>query len=208
MSTSDSAAGPQQTASPSVWNVPNLLTVLRLIMVPVLGWVLLAYPDDPVMRWVATGIFVLAIATDAIDGRIARKYNLVTNFGKLWDPIADKGITGMAFIGLSILGELPWWITIVILIREWGITVLRFAILKYGVMAANRGGKLKTLMQSVAISMFLPGLQFMPSAWGLVAWVVMILALVLTVLTGLDYLREAAKLRSAYYAAQKEGTGE
>ena len=204
MSTSDSAAPPRPPGQPSVWNVANLLTILRLLMVPVLGWVLLTWPDDRAMRWVATGIFVLAIATDAVDGRIARRYNLVTDFGKLWDPIADKGITGMAFIGLSILGELPWWITIVILVREWGITVLRFAILKWGVMAANRGGKLKTVLQSVAITMFLPGLHLLPSAWGLVAWVLLILALALTVLTGLDYLREAARLRSAYHETHPE----
>lgn len=187
-------------AKPSNWNVPNILTGLRLVMVPLFGWVLLAFPADPVMRWVATAIFVIAIATDAVDGKIARKYNLVTDFGKLWDPIADKAITGMAFIGLSILGELPWWITIIILVREWGITVLRWAIIKYGVMAANRGGKLKTVMQSVAIILFLPGLAFLPVWWGWIAWAAMIVAFVLTVVTGLDYLREAAKLRARYLA--------
>ncbi len=185
---------------PSNWNVPNILTGLRLVMVPLFGWVLLAYPLDPTMRWVSTAIFVLAIATDAIDGNIARKYNLVTDFGKLWDPIADKAITGMAFVGLSILNELPWWITIVILVREWGITVLRWGIMKYGVMAANRGGKLKTVMQSVAIILFLPGLFLMPVWWVWIAWAAMIVALVLTVITGLDYLREAARLRARYLA--------
>ncbi|MDO5535389.1 MAG: CDP-diacylglycerol--glycerol-3-phosphate 3-phosphatidyltransferase [Propionibacteriaceae bacterium] len=184
----------------SNWNVPNVLTAVRMVLVPVFAWVLLAYPQDPTMRWVATGIFVVAIATDALDGNIARKYNLVTNFGKLWDPIADKALTGMAFVGLSILAELPWWITIIILVREWGITILRWAIMKYGVMAANRGGKLKTVMQSVALIMFLPGLQFMPAAWGWVAWAAMIICFVLTVLTGLDYLREANKMRTAWLA--------
>ena len=188
----------------SNWNVPNILTALRVVMVPVFAWLLLAYPQDTTMRWVATAVFVVAIATDALDGRIARAYNLVTNFGKLWDPIADKALTGMAFIGLSILAELPWWITIVILVREWGITALRWAIMKYGVMAANRGGKLKTVMQSVALIMFLPGLQFLPAAWGWVAWAAMIIAFVLTVLTGLDYLREAQKLRNEYYANHPE----
>lgn len=188
----------------SNWNVPNVLTALRMVLVPVFAWVLLSYPDDPTMRWVATGIFVVAIATDALDGNIARKYNLVTNFGKLWDPIADKALTGMAFVGLSILAELPWWITIIILVREWGITILRWAIMKYGVMAANRGGKLKTVMQSVALIMFLPGLQFMPAAWGWVAWAAMILCFVLTVLTGLDYLREASKMRQAWLAEHPE----
>ena len=188
----------------SNWNVPNVLTALRVVMVPVFAWLLLAYPQDPTMRWVSTAVFVVAIATDALDGRIARAYNLVTNFGKLWDPIADKALTGMAFIGLSILAELPWWITIVILVREWGITALRWAIMKYGVMAANRGGKLKTVMQSVALIMFLPGLQFLPAAWGWIAWAAMIIAFVLTVLTGLDYLREAQKLRNEYYANHPE----
>ncbi|WP_347347278.1 CDP-diacylglycerol--glycerol-3-phosphate 3-phosphatidyltransferase [Nigerium sp.] len=189
---------------PSNLNVPNALTALRLVLVPVFAWLLLAFPADPAMRWWATVVFLLAIATDAVDGRIARKYNLVTNFGKLWDPIADKALTGMAFIGLSILAELPWWITIVILVRELGITALRWAIIKYGVMAANRGGKLKTVTQSVALAMFLPGLQFMPGWWAVIAWIVMIAAFVLTVLTGLDYLREAQNLRRNYLAAHPE----
>ncbi len=196
-----------EQAKVSNWNVPNILTAARIVMVPIFAWVLLAYPHDPTMRWVATGIFLVAIATDALDGNIARKYNLVTDFGKLWDPIADKALTGMAFVGLSILAELPWWITVIILVREWGITILRWAIIKYGVMAANRGGKLKTVMQSVALAMFLPGLQFMPAVWDVVAWIAMILAFVLTVLTGLDYLREANKLRTAYLAEHpQEGT--
>ena len=190
------------TVQPSNWNLPNALTALRIVAVPVFAWMLLAYPDDPAMRWWTTLIFVLAIITDALDGRIARARNLVTNFGKLWDPIADKALTGMAFIGLSILGELPWWMTILILVREWGITVLRWAIIKYGVMAANRGGKLKTVIQSVALIMFLPGLQFMPMWWDAIAWAFMVAAFVLTILTGLDYLREAARLRARYLANQ------
>jgi CDP-diacylglycerol--glycerol-3-phosphate 3-phosphatidyltransferase len=155
---------------------------------------------------VATAIFLVAIATDAIDGKIARKYNLVTTFGKLWDPIADKALTGMAFVGLSILAELPWWITIVILVREWGITVLRWGILKYGVMAANSGGKLKTLTQSVALTMFLPGLQFMPVWWDWIAWAFMIAGLALTVWTGVVYLIEAQKLRTRWLADQAGGS--
>lgn len=185
---------------PSNWNVPNLLTAIRVLLVVPFAWVLLAHPHDAALRWVATAIFVVAIATDALDGRIARKYNLVTDFGKLWDAIADKALTGMAFVGLSILSELPWWITIIILVREWGITALRWVIIKYGVMAANRGGKLKTVMQSVALGMFLPGLQSMPMPWGVVAWFAMVLAFALTVLTGLDYLREAHRLRTTYLA--------
>lgn len=189
---------------PSNLNVPNALTALRMVAVPVFGWVLLAYPTDPTMRWVATALFVLAILTDMVDGYVARKYSLVTDFGKLWDPIADKALTGMAFVGLSILAELPWWITIIILVREWGITVLRWAIMKYGIMAANRGGKLKTVMQSVALILFLPGLRFLPAPVGWLAWAAMLVAFALTVLTGLDYLREAAKLRAAYRATHPE----
>jgi CDP-diacylglycerol--glycerol-3-phosphate 3-phosphatidyltransferase len=185
---------------PSNWNVPNVLTGMRMLMVPLFAWLLLAHAAEPAMRWWATLVFVLAIATDAVDGKIARKYNLVTDFGKLWDPIADKALTGMGFIALSILNELPWWITIIILVREWGITILRWAIMKYGVMAANAGGKLKTVMQSVALILFIPGLSLMPTWWGWIAWAAMIIAFALTVLTGLDYLREASKLRQRYLA--------
>jgi len=173
-------------------NVPNGLTALRMLLVPVFAWVLLSHPHNDSWRWMAALIFVIASITDIVDGKVARKYGLVTRFGKLWDPIADKTLTGMALVGLSIIGELPWWITIVILVREWGITLLRFLILKYGVMAANRGGKLKTVTQSIAIVMYLLPL---PSWLHVVGVVVMWVALILTVLTGLDYCWEAYRLR-------------
>ena len=185
----------------SNWNVPNVLTAVRMVMVPVFAWVLLAYPQDPTMRWVATAIFLIAIATDALDGNIARKYNLVTNFGKIWDSIADKSLTGGAFIVLSVVGELPWWMTIIILLREWGITALRFAILQYGVMAANRGGKLKTLVQSFALIAFLAWLPELGFWFEVVKWALMWIAFLLTVVTGVDYLYEAYKLRKASLAA-------
>lgn len=194
-----------QTAKPNNWNVPNVLTGIRVILVPVFAWALLAHPADQQWRWIADAIFVVAILTDLADGKIARKYNLVTDFGKLWDPIADKALTGMAFLGLSVLGELPWWITIIILAREWGITVLRFWLVKYGtVMAANSGGKLKTVTQSLGLAMFLPGLQFLPAWWGWMAWVLIIIAFVLTVWTGIEYLRAAKKTVDAYHASPKE----
>lgn len=180
---------------PSNWNIPNILTMVRIILVPLFGWMLLAHPHEQGWRLATTAVFVVAILTDLVDGYVARKYNLVTDFGKLWDPVADKALTGMAFIGLSILNELPWWITIVILLREWGITALRAAIVKYGVMAANRGGKLKTVTQSVALIFFLLWLPTLPTPLVWLAWILMYAALALTVLTGLDYLREAAKLR-------------
>ena len=179
-------------------NVPNGLTALRMLLVPVFAWVLLSHPHDDSWRWMAALIFIIASITDIVDGKVARKYGLVTRFGKLWDPIADKALTGMALVGLSIIGELHWWITIVILVREWGITLLRFLILKYGVMAANRGGKLKTVMQSIAIVMYLLPL---PSWLHVVGVVVMWVALILTVLTGLDYCWEAYRLRKRALAA-------
>ena len=181
--------------APNPVNLPNALTVLRLVLVPVFLWLLFAQPLSLAWRLAATGVFVIAIVTDAFDGRIARKYDLITDFGKIWDPIADKALTGAAFIGLSVLGELPWWITLVILVREWGITWMRVGMLKYGVMSANRGGKLKTVLQSIALILFLPGLPLLPTWLQWIAWAVMIAALVLTVVTGLDYVREALALR-------------
>jgi CDP-diacylglycerol---glycerol-3-phosphate 3-phosphatidyltransferase len=176
----------------SPWNVPNALTTLRLVLVPLFAWMLLAHPDETGWRLATAGVFVLAIGTDALDGYLARKHDIVTAFGKLADPIADKALTGMAFIGLSILGELWWWVTIVILVREWGITVMRFVMLRYGVMAAGRGGKLKTLLQAVALILYLLPL---PGWAEPVGWVVMAAAFVVTVVTGLDYVREAVQLR-------------
>ena len=196
-------------------NVPNALTLLRLVLVPVFAWMLLAHPHDLTWRWITTAVFIVALLTDLADGKIARKYNLITNFGKLWDPIADKAITGMAMIGLSILGELWWWVTIVILIREWGITIMRFMIVKYGVQAADRLGKMKTLTQTIAlVGLLAPLATYMSDpAWprwchwtatGLhwVAVVAMGVALVLTVVSGVHYVMGAWKLRQAWYAKQ------
>jgi CDP-diacylglycerol---glycerol-3-phosphate 3-phosphatidyltransferase len=176
----------------SAWNVPNALTAFRLALVPVFAWMLLAHPNDPGWRLATTAVFALAIATDSLDGHLARKHNIVTRFGKLADPIADKALTGMAFIGLSILGELWWWVTIVILVREWGITLMRFVMLRYGVMAAGRGGKIKTVLQAVALLLYLLPL---PGWAEPIAIIVMAAAFVVTVVTGIDYVREAVQLR-------------
>lgn len=187
-------------AVPSALNGPNVLTTLRLVAVPVFAWMLLAHGDDPTWRIATTIVFAVAIVTDLIDGWWARRANLVTNFGKIADPIADKALTGMAFVGLSILGELSWIVTVVILVREWGITLMRFLLLRQGVvLAANRGGKLKTVLQSVALILFLlplPGYE-----WGtpftlaalpeVISWLVMAIALIVTVVTGIDYVRGA-----------------
>lgn len=190
------------TDRPSNWNVPNALTVVRIILVPVYVVLLFAAPDDLGWRIGATAVFVIAMLTDLADGHIARSRNLITDFGKLWDPIADKALTGAAFVSLSILeafpGQvgLPWFFTIIILVREWGITWVRAAIAKYGIMAANKGGKAKTLTQSLALILFSLGLQFLPGWIQVVAWILAWAALVLTVVTGLDYLRHAWKIRA------------
>ena len=182
-------------ARPSNWNLPNLITVVRILVAPLFIWMLLAdNGHNGALRWAASALFILAIATDGIDGAIARRRDLVTDLGKLLDPIADKVLTGGALVSLSILGELPWWVTIVILVREIGITVFRFAMLRDRVIPASRGGKLKTILQSVAISLALVPLWLTLGDW--VHWVntiAMALALILTIATGLDYLRSARR---------------
>ena len=174
-------------------NLPNTLTVLRLAMVPVFAVLLLREGgQDDVGRWLAASLFVLAIATDWYDGMIARRTGTVTEFGKLADPLADKALTGMALIGLSVLGSLPWWVTVVILARELGVTLLRVWVIRHGVIAASRGGKLKTVAQSLAIFLYILPLS------GLLAsarWWVMAAALLLTVVTGIDYVYRAVRLR-------------
>ncbi|GAA2233188.1 CDP-diacylglycerol--glycerol-3-phosphate 3-phosphatidyltransferase [Herbiconiux moechotypicola] len=180
----------------SNWNLPNAITIVRILLAPVFFVMLLVDGHDHgALRWAAAVLFILAIATDGIDGHIARSRGLVTDLGKLLDPIADKVLTGAALIGLSILGELPWWVTALILVREVGITVWRFVQLKDRVIPASRGGKLKTLVQSIAISLAL--LPFPALFGGWVDWVntvFMALALVLTVVTGIDYLVQAWRL--------------
>ena len=136
---------------------------------------LLAHPTSRCWRLATAAVFTVAILTDPLDGHLARKHNIVTSFGKLADPIADKALTGMAFIGLSIIGELWWWVTIAILVREWGITLMRFVMLRYGVMAAGRGGKVKTVLQAMAVILYLLPL---PGWAHPVAWVVMACAFV------------------------------
>ena len=174
-------------------NVANIITVARILLAPVFVWLLAAdNGEHGVLRWVAAGLFILAIATDGVDGSLARSRNLVTNVGIILDPIADKVLTGAALIMLSVLGELWWWVTIVILVRELGITAFRFAVLRSRVIPASRGGKLKTIVQSVAISLFLVPLNTLVGDWVLwVNWVAMGAALVLTVVTGIDYLWQA-----------------
>ena len=181
------------TPQASAWNVANALTILRLVLVPVF-LVLLFHDDghDDAWRVLAFLAFAVASVTDRIDGEIARKRGLVTDFGKIADPIADKALIGAALIGLSLLGDLPWWVTVVVLVREIGVTLLRFFVIRHGVMAASRGGKVKTLLQAVGI-----GLLILPLGGVLhaVALLVMYVAVVVTVVTGVDYVQRALRLR-------------
>ena len=134
-------------------NVPNMLTTLRIVLVPFFGWALLQDGGESVTwRWVAFVIFAVAMITDKIDGDLARKHDLVTDFGKIADPIADKAMTGMAFIGLSLVGDIWWWVTIVVLVREWSVTLLRLSVLKTVVIPAARSGKIKTVLQAFALA--------------------------------------------------------
>lgn len=135
------------------WNLPNVLTGIRILIVPFYGVALLHDGGDSVLwRTVAALLFFVAMVTDKIDGDIARSRGLVTNFGKIADPIADKAMTGMAFIGLSIVGDIWWWVTIIVLLREWSVTLLRLSILKRVVVAAAYSGKVKTVLQAVALT--------------------------------------------------------
>jgi CDP-diacylglycerol---glycerol-3-phosphate 3-phosphatidyltransferase len=178
--------------SSSPWNLPNSLTVLRLLLVPVLGWLLLREGGtDSASRIGAFLVFSAAMVTDKIDGDLARRRGTVTDFGKIADPIADKALTGMAFVGLSLLDELPWWVTLVVLVREIGVTVLRFAMLRRAVLPAGRGGKLKTGLQALALGLYLLPLS---SAWHPVEVAAMTLAVVVTVATGVDYVLQARRL--------------
>ncbi|QYH36452.1 CDP-diacylglycerol--glycerol-3-phosphate 3-phosphatidyltransferase [Salinibacterium sp. M195] len=174
-------------------NIANIITVVRILLAPVFIWLLLL--DDGEMgliRYLAAALFIFAIVTDTVDGHLARGRNLITNVGIILDPIADKVLTGGALVALSILGELWWWVTILILAREFGITIYRFAVLSKVVIPASRGGKLKTVLQAVAISLFLVPLASVLGDW--VLWInysVMTIAVVLTVYTGVDYLWRA-----------------
>jgi len=145
----------ETAAKPRNLNLPNVLTTLRIVLVPFFAAALLIDGGDSIAwRLTAFVIFGVAMITDKIDGDIARKRGLITDFGKIADPIADKAMTGMAFIGLAIIYDNPWWwaITIVVELREWSVTILRLSILKKVVIAADQLGKIKTTFQAVGLS--------------------------------------------------------
>lgn len=198
---------------PSNLNIANALTMARIAGVPVFGMLLLADDGESislrVWAWVA---FIVLMATDRIDGDLARKHNLVTNFGKLADPIADKALTGMAFVGLAIIfaddrfGWLFWTVTILVLLREWGITAMRFVVKKYGVMPASQGGRIKTTLQAVALGGYVLPFELwdnVPS--DVLRWIthlMMVGAVGITMVTGAQYVRDARTLRREALAQQ------
>ena len=186
-------AVPDRVADPisavSALNVPNLLTTIRIIVVPILAWLLFKESaETDANRIIAGTIFIVAALTDIADGTIARRWNLITNFGKIFDPIADKSLIGVALIGLSYLNLLDWWFTWVILARELFVTFLRFWVINKGVIPASRGGKLKTITQIVAISFYLLPL---PESLSIVGEIIMYAAVILTLATAVDYIMKA-----------------
>lgn len=177
--------------------LPNAITIVRIFCAPVFVWMLLADGgSDGALRWWAAVLFIVAIATDGIDGYLARRHDIVTDLGKLLDPIADKVLTGAAFVSLSILGELPAWIVVVVLVRELGITVHRLVVATDHVVAAAWMGKLKTVAQAVALALALLPLWTVVGPWiHLVNAIVMTIAVVLTVASGIDYVVTAVRGR-------------
>ena len=185
---------PLQPVPVPVLNIANLLTLSRLVMVPL--FLLALFADDgttTAWRLTAFALFAVASFTDQLDGQLARKHGLITDFGKIADPIADKALTGSALVGLSLLNELPWWVTVVIAVREVGVTLLRFWVIRHGVIPASRGGKAKTLAQVLAIGLYVLPL---PDLFDPLAVAVLGIALVLTVVTGVDYVIRAVRLRA------------
>ncbi len=215
MSRSETERGPV-----SNWNVPNALTTLRIVMVPFLGWTLLHDGGaDLTWRWVAWVLFCLAMLTDKIDGDIARKHNLVTNFGKIADPIADKAMTGMAFIGLAIIHDfMPawlWWtITVIVLVREWAVTFARLSIAKDVVMPAKQSGKVKTTLQAVALGGFVAPFGLLGGNLevpGQVLWwisaILLFGAVVLTVTSGVEFARDVIRHRRGVLSPAQDRAG-
>lgn len=178
-----------------LWNIANILTMIRCVMVPVLVVLAILYPDSVGGRLVVTAVFVVAMITDLLDGHLARSRNLITDFGKIVDPIADKAMTGAALIMLSVWTYIPWWMTVLILVREFGITIMRFTILKYGALPANRAGKAKTMMQTIAITYCLLPFELLapPARWAGI--ILVLIAVILTVWSGLVNLKDGLRLR-------------
>ena len=185
---------PARLSTAPVLNLPNSLTLARLVVVPVFALLLLTAGAEADVRVLLWALFTAACLTDVVDGRLARRWGQVTGFGVLADPIADKALVATALVGLSLLGELPWLATAVVLGRELAVTLLRLWVARHGLIPASRGGKAKAFSQDVAVALYLLPLG------GLLADLrtpVLLLAVVATVVTGLDYLAQALRLRAA-----------
>lgn len=189
-----------------ILNIANILTMLRILLVPVfLVALFLGDGHEPAWRITAAAIFAIAALTDRIDGQLARKLGLITDFGKIADPIADKALIGAALVGLSMLGDLSWWVTGIIAARELGVTALRFVVIRHGVIPASRGGKIKTLVQVAALFLLILPL---PAAFSVAVTTLIWIAVALTVVTGADYVAQAFALRrGAGRRAEAEGGG-
>ncbi|MBX3094750.1 MAG: CDP-diacylglycerol--glycerol-3-phosphate 3-phosphatidyltransferase [Cryobacterium sp.] len=187
----------------STGNIANIITIVRILMVPAFVWLLLTDAGQlGPMRYIAAVLFIVAIATDSVDGSLARRRNLITDFGKILDPIADKLLIGSALVCLSILGELWWWVTALILLREFGITLYRMVALRKRVIPASSGGKLKTIFQAVAISFYLVPTWLLLGEW--MHWLnaaLMAIAVVLTLWSGIQYLVAAYRFKAVDDAA-------
>jgi CDP-diacylglycerol--glycerol-3-phosphate 3-phosphatidyltransferase len=180
----------------SLYNPANVLTAVRIVLVPVfLAMVVISDMSSTGWRIASCLIFCVASATDFVDGWIARRFHLVTSFGKVADPIADKALTGTALVLLSAYDRLPWWVTALMLAREWGVTALRFWVIRYGIIPASRGGKAKTALQIAAIAWYL---WPVPSPYDLVGPWLMGVAVAVTLITGVDYVLQALRLRRTH----------
>ena len=185
--------------SAKLLNIANVLTVIRIVFIPVFVWLLLRNGgESAASRWLALLMFIALMVTDFVDGRLARSRNLITDFGKIADPSADKALMISALVGLNIIGHLWWWVTCLIVIREIGITLWRMAMLHRGlVVPASKGGKLKTALQSLAVSLFLMPL---PGWTDWLTGIVMAAAVIVTVVTGIQYLLDSRQSRAALSA--------
>lgn len=182
----------KRKASEVIFNVPNILTIVRLVLIPFFIYFLLR--SDTTSLWIAFGIFFVASVTDYIDGEVARRWELITDFGKIWDPIADKALTLGAFATLSYLGWLPWWFTVIVAAREFYITWLRKRLLERGiVVSANMSGKLKTTLQMFLIAfLIVPWASFVDvsgPAYQVVYWLMVMSTLALTLYSGWSYVK-------------------
>lgn len=175
-------------------NIPNSITIVRILLAPVFVYFLLVSPNpNSWQHWLATFVFVLAISTDGIDGAVARRTGKITNLGKILDPIADKALLGSSLVTLSYLGEIDWWITIAILAREFAVTLYRVIVVKNKVIPASRSGKVKTILQGIAIGAVLAPFEIWVQAWSFVEQGLLFLALGSTLISGVQFFVAASK---------------